>query len=277
MNANESLLCVIGPTASGKTARAVALAKEHGGEVISVDSRQVYRMLDIGTEKCTTEEMQGIPHHLIDIKDPKERYSAGDFVVDARRVISEIRARGNTPILAGGTHFYFDALINGLPEETPEDPVLRERLEQLPSDELFAEIQRRDPRRALEIDSQNRRRLVRALEVIAQHGHVPKRSADTGYTASWVVLTASRDELQARIVRRLNETLARGLIEEVRRVREYVGDSRLNELGLEYKIVGEYIRGEREEASLLPALSAKLFQYARRQEAWIRKLTTQGS
>ncbi len=272
MDRKLPIICVIGPTASGKSSRAIALAKERDGEVISVDSRQVYRMLDIGTEKINTEEMQGVPHHLIDIRDPKESYSAGDFVVDAKRLIQEISARGKVPILAGGSHFYFDALINGLPLETPMDLELRDDLEELSDEELFTEIERVDPRRAGELDPNNRRRLVRALEVIKQHGSVPERGEKPPYAVEWIVLTPTRDEIRERIVARLTETLAKGLINEVKRVREYVGDARLNELGLEYRIVGEYLRGEREEFSLLDALSAKLFQYARRQEAWIRKL-----
>ena len=272
MDDTTPLICVIGPTASGKTARAISLAKEFGGEVISVDSRQIYRTLDIGTEKITKEEMQGVPHHLIDIRDPKESYSAGDFVVDAKRLIKDMRSRGVTPILAGGSHFYFDALINGIPQETPMDQELRARLETLTDEELYAEIAMRDPRRAGEIDPQNRRRLIRALEIIEQHGRVPERP-EPAHKAQWHVLLPTREELRPRISARLKEALDRGLIDEVKHVRDYVGDSRLNELGLEYKIVGEYLRGERTESSLLPALEAKLYQYARRQEAWIRKLT----
>lgn len=263
----------MGPTASGKSGRAVARAKAENGEVISVDSRQVYRTLDIGTEKITTEEMEGIPHHLIDIREPEDTYSAGDFVEDASRLITDITARGKLPILAGGTHFYFDALLNGLPAESPQNPLLRAELETLRSEELMARIRTADPERAETLDPKNRRRLVRALELIEAHGKVPPRASRAAYTVEWEVILPERELLRERIVTRLKGALERGLIEEVRRTRERVGDERLNELGLEYRVVGEYLRGERDEASLLPALSSKLFQYARRQEAWIRKLT----
>lgn len=266
------IVCIAGPTASGKTSRAVALAKERNGEIISVDSRQVYRMLDIGTEKITREEMDGVPHHLIDIRDPKESYSAGDFVTDATKLIREIAERRKLPILAGGTHFYFDALLYGLPESTPHDPELRAALETRTDEELYKEIEERDPRRAKELDPKNTRRLVRALELIQRYGTVPLRSSNETYDVEWEMLLPEREELRERIKKRLEETLRRGLVEEVRRVREYVGDTRLNELGLEYRVVGEYLRGERTEESLLPALTSKLFQYARRQEAWLRKL-----
>lgn len=269
------ILCVAGPTASGKSARAVALAKELGGEVISVDSRQVYRMLDIGTEKTTADEMQGIPHHLIDVRDPKETYSAGDFVKDAERLIEEIRARGKRPILAGGTHFYFDALLYGLPEETEPDALLREDLEKRSNESLMQEIKERDPRRAERIDPKNKRRLVRALEIITTHGHVPERDLTAArYPVEWVVLNPERDELRSRIRTRLEKALQSGLVEEVAHVRAYVGDTRLNELGLEYRIVGEYLRDERSEDSLLSALSTKVWHYARHQKAWLRKLDT---
>jgi len=277
-----SILCIAGPTASGKSSRAVEEALLRNGEIISVDSRQVYRGLDIGTEKTLLEERRGIPHHLIDIRNPQENYSAGDFAADATRLIAEIGARGKLPILVGGTHFYFDALLSGIPASVDANPQLRTELEELPSEELFARIREQDPRRAGELDPSNRRRLIRALEIIKTLGAVPPRHVSTpfsgtrsnliNYEVGWIVIDPPREELRARIDARLKTAFGRGLIEEVRRVRDTVGDTRLNELGLEYKIIGEYLRGERDEASLLPALSAKLWHYARRQKAWLRKL-----
>lgn len=264
-------MCVIGPTASGKSGRAIELAKKHGGEVISVDSRQVYRTLDIGTEKITKEQMQGVPHHLIDIREPEDSYNAGDFVKDASRLIETMHERGVLPILAGGTHFYFDALINGLPATPPSS---HNEDEERTNEELFNEIEKRDPRRAKELDPHNRRRLIRALEIIETHGAVPPREKKELYDVTWKILLPEREELRTKISTRLKEALENGLVEEVEKTRARVGDTRLNELGLEYRVIGEYLRGERTKESLLPALQAKLFQYARRQEAWIRKLTT---
>jgi len=280
------ILCIVGPTASGKSARAVAEALARGGEVISVDSRQVYRGLDIGTEKILSEEMHGVLHHLIDIREPQENYSAGDFVADATRLIEEISARGKLPILVGGTHFYFDALLSGLPAGVDANPALRETLERLPTIRLFERIREQDPRRAGELDPKNRRRLIRALEIIDSLGSVPSRNSlsepigqNKEYVVEWIVIDPPREELRKRIDARLASALERGLVDEVRRVREAVGDTRLDELGLEYKIVGEFLRSEvsnteclTPESSLLPTLSAKLWQYARRQKAWLRKL-----
>jgi tRNA dimethylallyltransferase len=267
------ILLIAGPTASGKSGRAVEVALERDGEVISVDSRQVYRGLDIGTEKITSGEMRGIPHHLIDIREPSEPYSAGEFVTDATRLISEITSRGKLPILAGGTHFYFDALLNGLPEGVDPNAELRESLEDFSTEELYAQVLEKDSRRASELDPKNRRRLIRALEIISAQGKVPERSSQKlEVETEWIIINPPPVELRERIDTRLQSALTRGLIEEVRRVREAVGDIRLNELGLEYRVVGEYLRKERTEESLLPPLSAKLWQYARRQKAWLRKL-----
>ncbi len=298
------ILCIAGPTASGKSARAVEEALIRSGEIISVDSRQVYRGLDIGTEKITAEEMRGVPHHLINIREVDENYSAGDFVKDASRLIEEIYSRGKLPILVGGTHFYFDALLNGLPDGVDANPELREKLEKVTTEELYAQVVERDPRRAEELDPNNRRRLIRALEIIESFGHVPPRSLPTPpfdprfnlgkykrsfnprfdlgkYEVEWTVIDPPKEELRKRIDARLAGALDRGLIEEVKNVREKFGDARLNELGLEYKIVGEYLScsakatqdAESFRNELLRKLSAKLWHYARRQKAWLRKLS----
>lgn len=267
------VIAIIGPTGSGKSARAVEEARKRGGEVISVDSRQVYRGLDIGTEKITAEEMQGVPHHLIDIRDAEESYSAHDFVTDATILIQEIHARGKVPILAGGSHFYFDALFNGLPAETPPNRSLRLDLETLDADELYARVLEGDPYRASKLDPKNTRRLIRAIEIIEAHGKVPTRTVAEEYDVEWILVQPPLEELRERITKRLERALEHGLIEEVERVCAHVGDVRLTELGLEYRIVGEYLRGELSRDLLLPTLTSALWQYARRQRAWVRKLS----
>jgi len=286
------ILCIAGPTASGKSARAVEEALARNGEIISVDSRQVYRGLDIGTEKITKEEIRQlaereVPHHLIDIRDVNETYSAGDFVTDATRLIAEISGRGKLPILVGGTHFYFDALLRPI-AKVDANPELRAELEKLPTEELYARVRFADTRRASELDPKNRRRLIRALEIISALGSVPPRNQaypqsstvvdNSGYAVEWIAINPMAEELRKRIDMRLKSALERGLIDEVRRVREEFGDARLNELGLEYRIISGFLQkwptpgvGQIVEF-LLPTLSAKLWQYARRQKAWLRKL-----
>lgn len=278
------ILCIAGPTASGKSARAVREALARDGEIISVDSRQIYRGLDIGTEKISALEMHGVPHYLIDIREPEEPYSAGEFAHDARTLITTIAARGKLPILVGGTHYYFDALLKAVPEVAPDEK-LREALAKLPSESLYAKLLAEDPARAQQLDPKNRRRLVRALEIVNAHGKVPPRNNDfvSRYCAEWIVLDPPAEELRARIDARLQSALARGLIEEVRRVRARVGDARLNELGLEYRIVGEYLSTSADttadaaplKEALFSKLSSKLWQYARRQKAWLRKLAAE--
>ncbi len=268
-----SIICVAGPTASGKSARAIALAKELGGEVISVDSRQVYRGLDIGTEKLSVQEMEGVPHHLIDIRDASDAYSAADFARDADALITDMHQRGVVPILAGGTHFYFETLIYGLPDTEGPDPDYRAHLETLPLETLVSMLKEADPRRAETIDLQNGRRLIRALEIVKNHGHVPERGErEARYAVQWEIINPERDVLRERINARLRTAFERGLIEEVARVREEVGDARLNELGLEYKIIGEFLREERDKDSIIPALESKLWHYARHQRAWLKRL-----
>ncbi len=267
------ILCIVGPTASGKTNRAIDEAISRNGEVISVDSRQVYKFLNIGTEKISKKEMCGIKHHLIDICDPKITYSASDFVRNAGKLIIDIHSRGKLPILAGGTHFYFDALLNGLPESTPINKNLRDELEKLSTEELYKKITKTDKRRALELDPKNRRRLVRAIEIVTALGKVPERtSQNSKYNTEWIILESKTNELRTLINNRLKNTLDNGLIDEVKKIQEYVGDKRLDELGLEYRIIGKYLRGEIAEEELFQTISSKLWQYARRQKAWLRKL-----
>jgi tRNA dimethylallyltransferase len=265
------ILCIAGPTASGKSSRAVQEALVRGGEVISVDSRQVYRGLDIGTEKITTADMQGIPHHLINILDPRETYSAAAFASDAGKAIADITARGKLPILAGGSHFYFDALLRPV-----HHSLTRNQANQSYADlsiEVLAEaLVAKSPTVAHTIDPKNRRRLLRALELLDTYGELPKRTKSTACDVEWIVVDPDKEVLRHNIDVRLASAFEHGLINEVVRVREQVGDERLIELGLEYRIVGEYLRGQRDHSSLLPALSAKLWQYARRQKAWLRKL-----
>lgn len=274
-NTKKKILCIVGTTASGKSARAVKEAHKQNGEIISVDSRQVYSMLDIGTEKITKEEMMGVPHHLIDIRDPLESYSARDFIDDALRLVDDIYARGKVPIFVGGTHFYFYSFFNGLPKNTPPNPKLRAELEMFSNKELFERVGEADARCAKTIDPQNKRRLIRALEIINALGSVPephttRRTVE--YTPEWLVMSISDDMLRTNINTRLRRALAAGLIDETRHIRKYVGDNRLNEFGLEYRIIGEFLRNERTEDSIFPTLSAKLWQYARHQKAWLRKL-----
>ncbi|MBI4708741.1 MAG: tRNA (adenosine(37)-N6)-dimethylallyltransferase MiaA [Candidatus Portnoybacteria bacterium] len=168
---NQKLIIVLGPTASGKSDLAVSLAKKINGEVISADSRQVYKGLDIGSGKITKEEMQGIPHCLLGVADPKRRFSVAQYKKLAQVAIKKIQRQGKIPIICGGTGFYIQAVVDNiaLPEVKP-DWKLRKQLEKFNTDELFKKLKKLDPRRSRNIDSHNQRRLIRALEIVIKSG-----------------------------------------------------------------------------------------------------------
>ena len=168
------VLVILGPTSSGKTALSIELAKKYGGEIVSADSRQVYRGLTLGTGKVTNDEMQTIPHHMLDVANPKNVYSVSDYVLGARACIGDIHARGKLPIICGGTAFYIDAVLGKaqLPD-VPPNPTLRKKLEQKSAPELFLMLTKLDPARAKNIDPHNPVRLVRAIEIAKALGKVP--------------------------------------------------------------------------------------------------------
>ena len=184
----QKLLIIVGPTSSGKSALAVKLAKKFDGEVISADSRQVYRGLNIGTGKITKRERRGIHHHLLDEVKPHRIFTAHDFIVRARASIVDISARGKLPIICGGTGFYIDALLGRIVlPDVPLNAKLRASLEKQSAAQLFATLQKRDPRRAKTIDHHNKRRLIRALEIAAALGHSPNISGlRNHYISLWI-------------------------------------------------------------------------------------------
>src|SRR3989344_1418232 len=216
MQKKQKILVLVGPTSSGKSALAVELARKFGGEVISADSRQVYRGLDIGTGKITKREMRGIRHHLLDITSPKNTFTAHDFSLRARRAIEDIARRGKLPIVVGGTGFYIDVLVGrtGLPD-VPINPVLRARLEKKTAEELFAMLKKRDFKRARNIDSRNKRRLIRALEIVSSLGRVPMIDLrGQSFDALWIGLDVPLSELETKIASRLSARLKQGMLTE---------------------------------------------------------------
>lgn len=270
----QKVVVIVGPTASGKTALAVRLAEHCNGEIISADSRQVYRGLDIGTDKITQEDMRGIPHHLIDVADPQDTYTAADFVRDADAAIADIASRGKMPIIAGGTLFYIDALLGrktlaGVPKNT----TLRAELEMLSPETLHTRLSALDPQFAKRIDKHNPRRLVRALEIVSVKEAVPHATPHQRHDACIVGLDVPRTILQERIAARLDQTLARGLVEETKHLlAQGVSESRLNEIGLEYRIVLAYLRGEHTREAMRTILAQKIWQYAKRQLTWLKRM-----
>ena len=267
------ILTIVGPTASGKTSLSIHLAQQFGGEVVSADSRQVYRGLDLGTGKVTKEEMQGVSHHLLDVADPRERYTVADFVRDGRTAISEILARQNLPIIAGGTFFYVDALLGKIstPEVEPNE-VLRTHLETLSTDALFELLRENDPERAETIDKNNRRRLIRALEIVEAIGTVPVIEQDEPYINLTLGILISKEKLLKNIHTRLMRRIDLGMIDEVRNLHgDGVTYERLEDLGLEYRYIAEYLQEKISKEEMMQLIETKSWQYAKRQITWLKR------
>ncbi len=276
------MLAVLGPTASGKSALGLSLAARYGGEIINCDSTAVYRGFDIGTDKLTLAERRGIPHHLIDIADPTQVYTAAQFAQDAASAIRDIHGRGNLPLLVGGTGFYFRALTRGLFPGPGADDALRARLDRVADrrgvERLHRMLQRVDPESAARIMPRDRKRLVRALEVYFTTGR--PLTAHFAATQSLiadveVVALALRlpPELTAeRVARRVDQQFARGIAAEVEGLlaRGVPADARPFG-GLVYRQVMEMRRGMRGEAETRALIVQENRRYARRQLIWFRK------
>ncbi len=285
----NKIIILIGQTASGKTNTAIRLAKEIGGEVVSADSRQVYKHLNIGSDKITTDGMQGVRHHLIDIADPlTETYTVSDFIQDSTAAIKDIQARGKVPIVAGGTMLYIDALFgNILVPEVPPNPTLRAELEQHSSTSLFKELLLKDKRRAEQMkqedQSGNKRRLIRALEIVEKLGHVPD-SSDTQPTNTllaenevlWLGLHNDPVLQKEKINKRNAEMLDQGLLSEVKDLAARgVQQEQFNTFGFEYKYPAMYLSNipiiKEEEPTIeqvLMKMNSGTWRYAKKQRAW---------
>jgi len=264
----NKIIVILGPNASGKSELAVKLAKKFNGEIISADSRQVYKGLDIGSgkvprdrpisfEKDSSEYLyRGIPHHLLDVASPKRVFTVAQYQKLAKKALKDILKRGKIPIICGGTGFYIDALIYDYQfPKVPPQPKLRKELEKKTTEELFAQLQKLDPERAKNIDRHNKRRLVRAIEIILITNKpvpllnnirvnpriYPRQSA---YGVLKIGIKKSPEELKKLIKKRLLKRLKMGLIDEVRRLHYQQGLSwqRLDDLGLEYRYVSRYLR-----------------------------------
>jgi len=278
----ERIICVVGPTATGKTALGVALADAIGGEIISCDSTAVYRGIDIGTDKPTMEERRGITHHLIDVVGPDETYSAARFAREAAATAHDIRARGKWPILVGGTGFYYRALVRGLFPGPERDEALRARLERVADargvEALHRWLARVDAASATRIMPRDRKRLIRALEVYLITGRpLTDHFEDTvSPLAGWQVLTLGlidpRPDLETRVARRVDAQFARGVVAEVEAlVVAGVPESAHAFSGLVYRQIIEMRQGVRDEAATRALIVRENMRYARRQVMWFRK------
>lgn len=268
---------IAGPTAVGKSEIALCLAEKIGGEIIAVDSMQVYRGLDIGTAKPTPAERARVPHHLIDIAELTETFDAARFVALARAAVSEIQLRGRVPILCGGTGLYFKGLLEGLGEAPPSDTTMRAELEATPLEQLLAELRERDPKLFAKIDRQNPRRVVRAVEVIRLTGRPFSAQRAEWSHASRVTdhafgITRATDDLRSRIDARVDAMFRRGLVDETRHLlTRGLEQNRTAMQAIGYRQVVEHLRGERSLEATIELVKVRTRQYAKRQLTWFRK------
>ena len=295
----KKLIVILGPTASGKSDLAVEIALRlgsgqarkkygiNGAEIISADSRQVFKGMDIGSGKIARKEMLGVPHHLLDVASPKKRFTVAQYQKLAQKTIKDIWKRGEIPILCGGTGLYIQSIVDDLViPEVPPDAKLRAKLEKLSTDELFEKLKKLDPRRAENIDKHNRRRLIRALEIVIKTGKpVPAPSfaevcprqnmprTDLGKICILQLgITKSKKELKTKIKKRLLKRLRQGMIAEVKKLRSNgVPWKRLEEFGLEYRYIARYLQKKMTKQEMIEQLEKEINQYAKRQMTWFKR------
>lgn len=268
---------IAGPTAVGKTAHAIRLAQELDGEVISVDSMQVYRGLDIGTAKPTLKERQGIPHHLIDVVDLTEPFDVQKFLELARPIEKRLIQQGKTPIYCGGTGLYYKALLEGLDPLPPSDPDLREQLNQTPLENLLEELQKTDPIHYQTIDRQNPRRIIRAIEIIRLTGK-PVTQQRTKWTKTptqnppkLTLLTCPKEILHQKINTRVDQMFERGLVAETEHLLKLgLTKNPTAQQSLGYRQVIAHLNGETTLEQTIDQVKTKTRQYAKRQMTWFR-------
>lgn len=278
-NLHPRCIFIAGPTAVGKSEIALCLAEQIGGEIISVDSMQVYRGLDIGTAKPPPAERARVPHHLIDVCELNECFDAAQFIRLAEKAAEEIQSRGKLPIFCGGTGLYFKAFLSGLGEASSANPELRAELEGLSFEALLRELRERDPATYEKIDKQNPRRVIRAVEVIRLTGKkFSEQRAEWRSQPStlnhqlFYCLTRQPADLHARINARVDAMFSRGLVEEARELFKHGLEQNQTAMqAIGYRQVVEHLRGERNLAETIELVKIKTRQFAKRQLTWFRR------
>ena len=277
----DRLIVISGPTACGKTAVSIELAKSIGGEIVSADSMQVYRGMDIGTAKIMPDEMQGIPHYLIDEFDPDEDFNVAKFQQRAKKYISDIISRGKMPIVAGGTGFYINALVydNDFAKEDEESEIrrrLQEEAEQNGAEHMHDILKEIDPESAEKIHKNNVKKVIRAIEFYRLNGkkisthNAEEKQRETAYDVKIFVLDMSRDRLYERIEKRIDIMLEQGLVKEVESLLEKYSPSLVSMQGLGYKEFVPYFKGECTLEEAVYNLKISTRHFAKRQLTWFR-------
>jgi len=268
----KKLIVILGPTASGKTDLSVKLARKFNGEIVSADSRQVYKGLDIGSGKITKEEMKNIPHYLLDVVSPKRKFSAATYKELAERAINKILKKKKVPFLVGGSPFYIFSVVEGwsFPQLKP-DWKLRKKLEKKTNEELLSILKKIDKERAETVDKKNKRRIIRAIEIAKTLKKVPKLKKNPRFECLLVGIKKTREELKKLIRKRIVKRLKQGMIEEVENLhREGLSWKRLEELGLEYRWISRYLQGKITKKEMIENLQKDTEKFAKRQMTWFK-------
>jgi tRNA dimethylallyltransferase len=282
LTSKPSILIILGPTATGKSSLAIELSKELNGEIISADSMQVYRKMDIGTAKPSREDLSSTPHHLIDIKEPDEPWTVSDFTEHAAKLISEIQKKDKLPIIAGGTGLYLNAFLEGFSFPiTPADLKLRARLEKIADEKgsksLWEKLKGADPRAAEKISENDKKRIIRALEVYETTGKPisdlqKKSSVRDKYNVVMIGLNIEREKLYERINKRVDDMISSGLVQEVKSLMEAGYDKKLNSMqALGYKEMIDHIEDKMGLPETVELIKRKTRNFARRQMTWFRR------
>jgi tRNA dimethylallyltransferase len=287
----SKIIVILGQTATGKSDFTVEIAKQVDGEIISADSRQVYKGMNLGTGKITKKEMRGVPHYLLSVASPKRVFSVSDFQKQASKYIKDIYKKEKIPIICGGTGFYIDTLINetSLPK-VPPNKILREKLSKKTTQELFQILKKLDNERSKNIDKNNPVRLIRAIEIAKKLGKVPKlinQTATNSAMAEFVAGTKSDlkfnvlkiglklpDEiLKERIKSRLLSRIKKGMIKEVENLhtKDKISWKRLESFGLEYRYVAYFLQDKMRKEEMIEKLNTEIWHYAKRQKTWFKR------
>ncbi len=267
------VIAIVGPTASGKSSLGIYLAQKLNGEVISADSRQVYKGLDIGTGKVTKKEMKGVTHHLLSIVSPKKQFTVDDFVHLANQACSSVLQNTAIPIVVGGTGLYLDMLLGRMAyAAVPPNPALRAGLEKKSAAQLFAQLKKLDPRRAVTIEPHHQRRLIRAIEIAKAIGKSPTALPEPKYEVLWLGLSPTAKKLTENISTRLRARIKAGMVAEAKRLHTAgLSYKRMEELGLEYRSLARLLQNKITQKEFEIELERAIGQYAKRQARWFKR------
>ena len=272
---NMKIITILGQTSTGKSDFAVEIAKQINGEIISADSRQVYKGMNLGTGKITKKEMLSIPHHLLNVYPPSKIFSVNDFKILANKKIEEINARRKIPIICGGTGFYIDAIINEtIFPDVPPNKKLRKILQKETAEKLFEILKKLDSARAKNIDSKNTVRLIRAIEIAKSLGKVPllRQGLKSEFEVLKIGLAIPPETLKNMIQDRLIKRIKKGMVKEVEKLHKSgISWKRMRSLGLEYRYVSLYLENKLTKEEMIEKLNTEIWHFAKRQKTWFKR------